>query len=166
MEIKIEPASPNDFEQIFTVVKQGLFDHVDSVFGWDDVFQRDRLKTDYQSDWFHWVYVDDSRAGFLCFKRYDNALHVHLLVIEPQYQGKRIGAKVMNIVHQEAIAEMRQRVTLSSFTRNHRAIAFYRSLGYELVNTEENFVSLAWELIPSQGEKYTSSLKGNAHGAL
>lgn len=37
----------SEFEQVFATVKQGIFDLVDEVFGWDDEFQRQRLHTDY-----------------------------------------------------------------------------------------------------------------------
>ncbi|NOH31462.1 GNAT family N-acetyltransferase [Vibrio mediterranei] len=146
MEIKIEPVLLSDFEEVFATVKRGLFDHVDAVFGWDDQFQRHRLKTEYETDWFHWLYVDNKRAGLLCFKPYDDALHVHFLVIEASYQGRQIGATVMTMVHDQAITEMKQQVTLSSFKRNLRAISFYESLGYEVVDNDENFVSLVWRV--------------------
>lgn len=146
MEIKFEPVLLGDFEEVFSALKRGLFHYIDAVFGWDDQFQRHRLKTEYQADWFHWLYVDNKRAGLLCFKPYDNALHVHFLVIETSYQGKQIGANVMAMVHDQAIAKMKQQVTLSSFKRNQRAISFYESLGYEIVDTDDRFVSLLWKV--------------------
>ena len=39
--------SNSEFEELFACVKQGIFIHVDSVFGWDDDFQRQRLINDY-----------------------------------------------------------------------------------------------------------------------
>ena len=146
MEIKIEPALPSEFDEVFTSVKSGLFHHIDAVFGWDDQFQRHRLKIEYQSDWFYWIYVGEQRVGLLCFKSYDNAFHVHFLVIEPSQQGRQIGTNVMQLIHEKAISDMKQQVTLSSFTRNQRAIAFYESLGYEIVDTEDSFVSMVWKV--------------------
>ncbi len=146
MIIKIEPVLPSEFDEIFTSVKRGLFHHIDAAFGWDDQLQRHRLTTEYQSDWFYWIYAGEQRVGLLCFKSYDNALHVHFLIIEPSQQGKKIGTKVMKLIHEQAISDMKQQITLSSFAQNQRAIAFYQSLGYEIVDTDDHFVSLVWKV--------------------
>lgn len=91
--IQFQLVSNSEFEERFTCVKQSLFIHVDSVFGWDDDFQRQRLLNDYHPSWFHWVYRGKERIGLVCFKPYDNAYHIHLLIISPQYQDQSLGKK-------------------------------------------------------------------------
>ncbi|NOE50295.1 GNAT family N-acetyltransferase, partial [Vibrio cholerae] len=44
MDIKLRPIESEEFDSLFSVVKQGIYSHVDAVFGWDDDFQRNRLK--------------------------------------------------------------------------------------------------------------------------
>jgi ribosomal protein S18 acetylase RimI-like enzyme len=145
MNIRIVSVLQDEFEEVFAFIKTGLFHHVDAVFGWDDDFQRNRLKTEYQSDWFHWICIEKKRVGLLCFKPYENAFHVHLLVVAPAQQGKKIGTCVMSMIHDKAIASKKDRVTLSSFTRNNKAIAFYESIGYETIDADDNFVSMEWK---------------------
>ncbi|GMQ46714.1 GNAT family N-acetyltransferase [Vibrio sp. 10N] len=145
MNIEIESVLQDEFEEVLAVIKSGLFHHVDAVFGWDDDFQRNRLKTEYQSNWFHWIYIEKQRVGLLCFKPYENAFHIHFLVVAPSQQGKKIGTCVMSMVHDKAIANKKDRVTLSSFTRNNKAIAFYESIGYETIEADDNFVSMEWK---------------------
>ena len=140
-----------EFEELFACVKQGLFIHVDNVFGWDDEFQHNRLLNDYQPSWFHWVYRGKEKIGLVCFKPYDNAYHIHLLIISPQYQGHSLGKQVMCLIHKRATEERREQVTLSSFRSNTRAISFYRSLGYRVVDEgDDDFVGLALNLANSQ----------------
>nr|MCD6704464.1 GNAT family N-acetyltransferase [Vibrio cholerae] len=55
MDIKLRPIESEEFDSLFSVVKLGIYSHVDAVFGWDDDFQRNRLKRDYDPSWFHWV---------------------------------------------------------------------------------------------------------------
>ncbi len=137
----------SEFEALFNCVKQGIFTHVDKVFGWDDDFQRQRLIKDYHPSWFHWIYHKNERVGLVCFKPYDNAYHVHLLIIFPQYQDQSFGKKAMLLIHNKAHQEQRNQVTLSSFRSNTRAISFYQALGYQIVDdSDEDFVGMTLNL--------------------
>ena len=64
--IQFQLVSNHEFEELFASVKQGIFIHVDDVFGWDDDFQRQRLLNDYHPSWFHWVYRGEERIGLVC----------------------------------------------------------------------------------------------------
>ncbi len=145
--LKFQLVANSEFEELFACVKQGIFEHVDNVFGWDDEFQRNRLSNDYHPSWFHWVYRDSQKVGLACFKPYDNAYHVHLLIIFPQHQSQNIGQQVMMLIQNKARIEQRNQVTLSSFRDNTRAIQFYEGLGYQVVDdSDENFVGMTLSL--------------------
>ncbi|MCG9685200.1 GNAT family N-acetyltransferase [Vibrio sp. Isolate23] len=146
MDIQLIQIESDEFESLFSVVKQGLYSHVDAVFGWCDKFQVDRLKRDYEPHWFHWVYLNNAQVGMLCFKPYDNALHVHLLIVFPEFQNQKLGERVMNVLHEIAREQGRSYVTLSSFTRNEPAVRFYKSLGYKVTESDENFLSLSLQV--------------------
>lgn len=143
MEIELAGIAPSEFEQRFAAVKEGIFPYVEAVFGWDDEMQRERLTNEYEPHWFSWILAEGERVGLLCCKPYDAALHVHLLIIFPRYQGRQLGSAVMARLHREAESEGRLWVTLSSFSANQRAIEFYRRLGYQVVAEEPAFVSLS-----------------------
>ncbi|EGR1221360.1 GNAT family N-acetyltransferase [Vibrio parahaemolyticus] len=146
MDIQLIQIENDEFESLFSVVKQGLYSHVDAVFGWCDEFQVNRLKNDYEPHWFHWVYINNEQVGLLCFKPYENAFHVHLLIVFPEFQNQQLGGRVMNVVHEMARKQGRSHVTLSSFTRNESALRFYKSLGYKVTESDENFLSLSLQV--------------------
>ncbi|MCS3834246.1 ribosomal protein S18 acetylase RimI-like enzyme [Aeromonas veronii] len=146
MDIQLIQIEIDEFESLFSVVKQGLYSHVDAVFGWCDEFQVSRLKNDYEPHWFHWVYFNHTQVGMLCFKPYENAFHVHLLIVFPQFQNQKLGARVMNMVHEIAREKGLSHVTLSSFTRNESAVRFYKSLGYKVTESDGNFLSLSLQV--------------------
>lgn len=143
MGIELVDVPQSEFEQVFTAVKQGIFPYVEALFGWDDQFQRERITNSYLPQWFSWILHGGERIGLLCSKPYEDAQHVHLLIIFPQYQGRQLGAAVMERLHQEAEREGKCRVTLSSFTENHGAIRFYERLGYNVVEEDQEFVSMS-----------------------
>lgn len=146
MDIQLIQIENDEFESLFSVVKQGLYSHVDAVFGWCDEFQVNRLKNDYEPHWFHWVYINNTQVGLLCFKPYENAFHVHLLIVFPEFQNQQLGGRVMNVVNEMAREQGRSHVTLSSFTRNESAVRFYKSLGYKVTESDENFLSLSLQV--------------------
>ncbi|MCV3277006.1 GNAT family N-acetyltransferase [Aeromonas hydrophila] len=143
MEIELAGIASSEFEQCFAAVKEGIFPYVEAVFGWEDDFQRERLTSEYEPHWFSWILAEGERVGLLCRKPYDDALHIHLLIIFPPHQCRQLGSAVMARLHREAAWEGRHRVTLSSFSANQRAIGFYRRLGYQVVAEEPAFVSLS-----------------------
>lgn len=149
-EITFTPVTEDEFDSLFSVVKQGLHPYVDAVFGWDDDFQRERLKSDYQPDWFYWIYSGSEQVGLLCYKPYENAFHVHLLLLFPEYQGKQIGRRVMDKIKREALAKQRDTITLSSFTINRGAVRFYQQLGYQITESDKDFYSMALRLTPDE----------------
>ncbi|EPX4135734.1 GNAT family N-acetyltransferase [Vibrio vulnificus] len=146
MVIKLESVLESEFESLFSVVKMGLYSHVESVFGWCDDYQKNRLINDYEPSWFYWVYSEQTRVGMLCFKQYSNSYHVHLLVVFPEFQNQRLGQAIMAYVHEKAKNEHRDSITLSSFVRNIKAVSFYERLGYKVIDSDENFLSLSLNL--------------------
>ena len=135
---------PSEAEAQFSVIKEALYSHVDAVFGWDDEYQRQRVNNDYQLDWFYWIDDGDDRVGLVCYKPYQNAYHVNLLVIFTPYQNQKLGCRVMRDIQDLAIKEKRETITLSSFRRNQPAIAFYQRLGYQITDdSEADFVSMS-----------------------
>jgi ribosomal protein S18 acetylase RimI-like enzyme len=143
MGIELAGIATSEFEQRFAAVKEGIFPYVEAVFGWDDDFQHERLSSEYQPQWFSWILQGGERVGLLCCKPYDDALHIHLLIIFPQYQGRQLGSAVMDRLYREAEREGKSRVTLSSLTDNQRAVRFYLRLGYKVVEGDEVFISLS-----------------------
>ena len=145
--IVLEPVAESEFCNVFSATKQALKLHVEPVYGWDDEYQYHRLTTEYQHSWYYWVTYRNQRVGLICFKPYDQAFHIHLLIIFPDHQKKKLGFKVINHIHQLAAEANRNLITLSSFKSNKSAIGFYSSLGYQITDSgDENFVSMVCEI--------------------
>jgi len=139
--IRLEKVKETEFSEIFAIVKTALFEYIDTVFGWDDAFQKKRLK-DYEPNWYHWLYQDNQRIGLVCFKFKHDELHLHLLILLPKFQGKGLGALAMLHLKEIAKGQGCQRITLSSFNSNKRAVSFYKKLGYQITLTETEFYSM------------------------
>ena len=126
-------------EEVFELTKEGLYPFVDEVFGWDDEFQKQRMRDDYKREWFYWIYEANTKVGYACFKPYDHSLHLHLIVLAQKFIGNGLGKKVMAAICKIAETENRD-ITLSSFKCNKRAVNLYKSLNYEVTEEEEHFL--------------------------
>jgi len=149
MNIRLIPINDTEMDEVFSLVKRELYSYIDAVSGWDDAFQRRRLETEYQPDWFYWISIANERAGLVCFKPYNNAYHVHFLIVESEQQSKGTGRLVMEYLHKLAYQEQRDSITLSSFVPNSRAISFYKNLGYQITDSEDDFVSMTLSISKS-----------------
>lgn len=137
--IRFDPIIDPYSDDVFQRIKSGLYASVDAVFGWDDEFQRQRIKDEYQSDWFYWAKADGQCLGLVCFKPYENALHLHLIVVDAALRGQGVGQRIMQAVHHLADTQARA-VTLSCFRCNTVALKLYQSLGYEITSEEPDFL--------------------------
>lgn len=138
MTIEFEPIDPREMDDVFNMMKAGLHDFVREVYGWDEDYQRQRMNNCYQPQWFYWIVFEGINIGFICFKKIDQQLHIHFLVVAPQFQGRGLGKKTMQRVHKIADTESRL-VTLSCFKSNTQAITFYQSLGYLAASEDAYF---------------------------
>lgn len=126
-------------KEVFEMTKVGLLPFVDEVFGWNDEFQKQRIRDDYKAEWFYWVCYENSKIGYVCFKTYEQALHLHLMLVSTPYLGLGHGKRIMKAIHDIARSEFRD-VTLSCFKCNQRAVSLYNSLNYEITEEEEHFL--------------------------
>ena len=143
MDIQIKQIKSDEFGSLFSVVKQGLFTHVDSVFGWCDEFQSNRLK------------MITSRIGFIGFISMTCELACYVSSLTTitsctfthcfsEFQNQKIGERVMNRVHEIAHKQRQNLCNLIELCyKNKPAVSFYQSLGYQVTESDESFVSLS-----------------------
>ena len=146
MSIKFQPIRDYQSNEVFDTIKNGLFPFVEKVFGWDDSFQKERIRKEYKNEWFQWVIFNGTKVALLCSKPYKQAIHIHLLIVFPDFQSKGIGRKIMEHIQDKARTESRD-ITLSSFKCNNKAISFYQKLGYEIIEEENDFLSFQLKAI-------------------
>ena len=81
-----------------------------------------------------WVAVaDDQLLGFVCAERFGPDLHVHLVAVRREAQGRGLGTRLMQTVLDHAFDPGAARVTLTTFRDVPFNEPFYRRLGFTLV---------------------------------
>ena len=133
-----------DGDALFALYKLLLYTYIDQTFGWEDDFQRDRFDTAYRHCEFTLVKMGSVIAGYFATKYEQDAVHVSLLFIKPEFQRKGIGREIMKTLTAHATAVNRS-VTLSCFICNQPAMDFYKNLGFRVTTKDEYFVSYRWQ---------------------
>lgn len=83
----------------------------------------------------HWVAEEDGRCcGVSDLGRYEGRAVVWKMYLRPSAQGQGLGRALLSRVLEAAPDED---VWLDVFAENHRAVGFYRSQGFEVVETDE-----------------------------
>ncbi|RYD41565.1 MAG: GNAT family N-acetyltransferase [Verrucomicrobiaceae bacterium] len=87
---------------------------------------------------------DGEMAGCLQTRQEADHLYVLGIGLHPRFQGRGIGAAVMDAVKQRA-ASMGLPVRLSVFRTNPRALEFYLRLGFRQTGESESGRTMEWQ---------------------
>jgi ribosomal protein S18 acetylase RimI-like enzyme len=101
------------------------------------------------------AFVSDALAGVLGYQRAGGVVDVDRLAVDPRSFRRGVGRSLMADLHQrEADAN---RFEVSTGAANEPALSLYRSLGYEVVGTEESQGVRLAHLARSRGASWRSS---------
>ncbi|WP_321877671.1 GNAT family N-acetyltransferase [Paraburkholderia bannensis] len=134
------PNSAIDKHALFSLYEQSLRQYVEPTFGWDENFQRERFNASYLDRDFISINVGSLAVGYVSLKDEVEHVHLSLLLLQPEYQGRGIGQRVMHMLTARVSASGRP-LTLSCFLCNQGAIRFYKKLGLSAVSEDEHFVN-------------------------
>jgi GNAT superfamily N-acetyltransferase len=137
----LRPATPRDSEFAYQVKKSTLGEYVRQVWGWDEEEQRRLHQRRFASQDFQVIKAFGSDVGVLALSHEPECLRVNQLLVMPEYQGKRVGTACMRQVLEDA-TRRRLPVRLQVLKVNHRAIEFYRRLGFSDVVVDETYIQM------------------------
>ncbi|WP_321845552.1 GNAT family N-acetyltransferase [Paraburkholderia bannensis] len=134
------PNSAIDKHALFSLYELSLRQYIESTFGWDEDFQRERFNASYLDRDFISIYVGSLAVGYVSLKDEVEHVHLSLLLLQPEFRGRGIGQRVMHMLIARVSASGRP-LTLSCFLCNQGAIRFYKKLGLSAVSEDEHFVN-------------------------
>ncbi|WP_321326727.1 GNAT family N-acetyltransferase [uncultured Parasphingorhabdus sp.] len=110
-----------------------------------------------------WVAVTDRHCvGFLASTIFDDALHIIELSVADGYQGQGIGRRLMETAREFAAEQNSQALTLTTFRDLPFNEHFYRTLGYQTLESAEMPKRLA-DILTAESE---NGLPGNRRCAM
>src|SRR5687768_16191386 len=136
------PASPADRRRLYEIHRAAMGPYVTELWGWDDAWQAEAFTRSFDPGATRVVVVGEQLVGF--FETHEDADAVVLSKIEldPAYQRRGIGTRVIADVLAEARARGKP-VRLQVFKINPRAQSLYRRLGFVETGETDRHVQMA-----------------------
>jgi len=129
------PAVEGDFEELVALRIAAMRESLERIGRFDPVRARERFRSGFTPAYTRHVMVDGQRVGFVVVKPGQNQLLLDHLYIDPDHQGKGIGAAVLEQVFKEA-NELSLPMRVGAL-RESEANRFYQRHGFAFVAEEE-----------------------------
>jgi N-acetylglutamate synthase-like GNAT family acetyltransferase len=117
------------------VKKAAEGDLVRSVFGWDEDFQRDFQRNDFNAKRPSLILLEGKAVGTVAIVECEGYLEVGQLFISPEYQNRGIGSCILErALHQADAKNLPVRL---AYLVGNRADRLYRRHGFEVIGQTE-----------------------------
>jgi ribosomal protein S18 acetylase RimI-like enzyme len=128
---RLREASEGDREFLWRLHRATMKDYVAATWGWDERFQREFFDERFEPKGLRIVVVGGEDAGMIATARRAEAVELVSIRVAPAFQGRGIGAGLV----EDVLAQAREeglRVELSVLKANPRAKELYERLGFEV----------------------------------
>jgi len=147
MNISRRPAAIDDTDFARSVHHRAYRDVIERQYGpWDESTQDKLFAAAWSGAEHEIVLCDDARCGYTSIENRDDAIYLHELVIDPDFQCRGIGTDILRNVIEQAILR-RVPVRLRTHVTN-RAKNLYRRMGFQETARTESHVLLEWNQEP------------------
>jgi len=139
-------AKKADMPWAYTLFRRHLKPYIEQTWGWDEVFQKHSFEANLPAA--HWQIVSISTQGIgqdigaYCIKYKADHIHLAMLVVQAELQGKGLGRGIIEHIQQLATAR-RSEIRLSVLKCNP-AHHFYRSTGFRVTAQDPERYQFSW----------------------
>jgi len=135
-EVTLRPATSDDLEFLYTVVRESMGRYIEQTFGaWDEEAQRRRFETSTPPESHEIVLLDGEPAGCLKVRHTPVAVRLDRVFLLPEFQGRGIGTGLIR--EQMGIAEAKGLPLRLQLLRVNPARRLYERLGFRLTGETE-----------------------------
>jgi ribosomal protein S18 acetylase RimI-like enzyme len=143
LKVTLRPALESDTDSARSVHHQAYREVSERQFGpWDEKEQDEYFEGDWTSAPFEIILCDGIPCGYVWIEDRDDDIHVHELVLLPEFQGQGVGSSLLRQVMERA-SKRQVPVRLGTFHAN-RALNLYRRLGFQEIGRTETQILMEW----------------------
>lgn len=129
-------AEIEEMDWAYQLFKLNLQRYIADTWGWNEIFQRHSFMANLPASSFIIASLGDEDIGGYCLMHKQDHLHLEMILLAPQHQGRGHGTRMMQHVLEQS-ADQGLPVLLSVL-KNNPAHQFYRKLGFEVI-AEDDF---------------------------
>jgi ribosomal protein S18 acetylase RimI-like enzyme len=142
--LETQKAIASDFDFVYSLYRQTLYEYVEQTWGHPEKFQRNRMQDDFDTLPFEIFCRQGEQIGVISMVDEKTALRVKFLMILPTYQRQGFGKRMLRPVLEQA-AERKIPVRLSVI-RINPVKAFYENLGFKVIGHDEYCFFMEWQM--------------------
>jgi ribosomal protein S18 acetylase RimI-like enzyme len=135
MDYELRPASADDYAFLYRLHAATIREAVAATWGWDEDYQRQRFRENFDPACQQIVVVDGADAGVVKTEDRDGPF-LGLIEILPRYQGLGLGTRIIRDLLEQAHGRG-EALTLHVLKANPRARALYERLGFHVIEERE-----------------------------
>lgn len=137
--VSTRPARDSDKAIICQLYEEALRHHIETIWGWDEPWQRAYFDKAYAGLSTQVVEVDGDFAGYLQVDAGPEEDYLSMLVLRPAFRTLGVGARLLTAI-QAASRRAGRGVYLRVFRTNMSAQRFYEREGWTVVADEGDFL--------------------------
>ncbi len=139
----LRPAKHSDIDRLFDVHRAALKDYVELTWGWDEAWQIAHFHEHFDPSKRLVISCEDDDIGFLDLEVKQGMFDLQNIEIDPAYQGRGIGTRVIRLVLADAEARCLP-VRPQVLKVNPRARRLYEQLGFIEVGQNDTHIQFEW----------------------
>lgn len=141
--MNMRPATAGDQPVLFEVHRSVFRAHIEALWGWDEVWQRENFAAEFASAATSILEEDGRIAGYIQTVDKHDRIYVQNIAISEEYQGKGIGTRLLKGLQSNAAAR-KVPLQLGVFRTNAPAQRLYERLGFQHVGETPTHVEMSW----------------------
>jgi ribosomal protein S18 acetylase RimI-like enzyme len=145
----LRAATEQDSEFVFLVKKAALVEYIDQMWGWDEGFQREYHKKDYEPERTRIIVQDERDVGWMLVSETGTEITIQEIYLKPEHQSQGIGSYLIRQALEKA-ERQRKPVRLQVLKVNRRARQLYERLSFRTVGETEAYYLMSTGPFPAE----------------
>ena len=149
--IDLRPATPDDYDFVFSVHCATMRPYVEPIYGWDEDWQSRYFREHFDTDKRQIIRYGGADVGYISVEEQKSCLLLHTIGILPEFQGRGIGTTLIRRLQRRA--KLKGVPVMLQVLKGNPARRLYERLGFKVFNTTDTHHQLKWAAQPGQSEK-------------
>lgn len=141
---RLRQATEDDFDFLFSLHRDSMRVYVEPIWGWHEDWQEEYFRKKFDARDRKIIVIDGRDAGVLVVEERLDEIHIGLIEILPEFQGRGIGTMILTHLTQEATTRQTL-LCLHVLKTNQPAKRFYERLGFRIIEEEMYRLRMVFE---------------------
>lgn len=141
---RLRQATEDDFDFLFSLHRDSMRVYIEPIWGWHEDWQEEYFRKKFDTRDRQIIVIDGRDAGVLVVEELPDEIHISLIEILPEFQGRGTGTMILNRLTREATSRQTL-LSLHVLRTNQPAKRLYERLGFRIIEEEMYRLRMVFE---------------------